>query len=161
MDSLALYTMAQAAQVATPVTTTPASTSSAGTMTSGTTETMDAVLGTYQCNLISGRRYLAVMNNLMGGATVAGDLYEVKIRNSGSSSTPTTSSTLIAFSQWYCPAAGGVGQTTIPLACSFIAPANGVNTFAFFAVRAAGTGVFTPLSGSASRELYVMYLGAV
>lgn len=137
----------------------PVSTLSSGTVTSGTTETQDAVLGTYQWNAVSGRRYAAVMNGLLGGGTVAADLYILKIRNSGSASTPTTSSTIVAASQWYCPASGGAGQTSIPLAGSFTAPASGTNTIAFFAVRAAGTGTFTPISGAIARELYVVDLG--
>lgn len=154
--------LAQTAQLATPVIATPQSTSSAGTMTSGTTETFDAVLGYYQCTLIAGRRYLAIMNGLLCGASVANDLYTLRIRNSGTSSNPTTSSTIVAAAQWYCVATGGPGEVTTAIAGSFVAPATGTNTFGFSALRAVGTGVYTPLSLSgAPRELYVMYLGAV
>lgn len=161
-DDLELLALAAVTQLQPPVIATPVTTTSAGTMTSGTTEIMDSVLGVYQCSLIAGRRYIALMNGLTGGGSVAGDVYQVKIRNSGSSSTPTTSSALIAISQWVATAAGGAGEEFIQLGQSFIAPATGINTFAMFAVRAAGTGVFTPLStAGVGRELYVMYLGAV
>lgn len=152
------------AQLAVPVNATPTSTISAGTATSGTTETMDAVLGVYQCNLIAGRRYVALMNGLTGNLNTANDIYVCNIRNSGSSSTPTASSTLVAQSQWTAANTGTSGRTPIPLAGSFIAPSTGVNTFAMFAQRVSGTGVFTPVSPNGNvfpRELYVMYLGAV
>lgn len=160
MDSLALYALAQVAQFAVPVNATPQATSSAGTATptSGGGETFDAVLGYYQAPLVAGRRYLAVMNGLIGNGSVAADDYTIQIRNSGTSSNPTTSSTMVAQSQWYVPAAGTGGRTGIPLAGSFIAPATGLNTFGVSATRIVGTGAFTPVG---TRELYVMYLGTV
>src|SRR5579859_8003973 len=94
-------TMGQGVQAA------PVSTAASGTPTSGTTETFDAVLGTYQWNAVAGRRYMVFMNNLLGGGTVTADLYSLRIRNSGSASAPTASSTAIAFTQWYCPVNGG------------------------------------------------------
>ena len=124
-------------------------------------EEFDAVLGYYQVSLVAGRRYLAVMNNLIVGATVATDLYSLRIRNSGSSSNPTAASTAVAYAQWYCPAVGGAGEENVIVAGSFIAPTNGINTFGFSAQRAAGTGALTPLSNTPPRELYVMYLGVV
>jgi hypothetical protein len=153
-----LMLLAQTAQLAVPVNATAAATVSNGTATSGTTETFDTVLGAYQCQLISGRRYLAVVNGLVGNGSVAGDVYNCNIRNSGSSSNPTSSSTLIAQLQWVVTAAGTTGRSPIPLMLSFIAPTTGTNTFMFSAVRNSGTGVFTPIG---LRELYVMYLGAV
>jgi len=159
VDSLALYALAQTAQLAVPVTATPVSTSAAGTVTSGTTETLDAVLGTYQCSLIAGRRYVAVVNGLIGNGSVAGDVFAVNIRNSGSSSAPTSSSTLLCQQQWVCTVAGTSGRSAIPISQSFIAPSTGLNTFGVFAVRQSGTGVYTP--DGTPRELYVQYLGTV
>jgi hypothetical protein len=154
--------LAQTAQLAVPVSATPVSTSSPGTASSGTTETFDTVLGYYQTSLIAGRRYMVVVNNLLCGATVANDVYALRVHNSGSSSNPTSGSTTIAQSDWLCVNTGGAGETTVPLAGSFIAPATGINTFGLSMQRIAGTGVGTPLSpSSASRELYVMYLGVV
>lgn len=159
MDTLALYTMAQAAQFQVPVATAPISTGSAGTTTpSGGAETFDAVLGYYQCTLTAGSRYVAVVNGLQGDGTVVGDLFNVYIRDSGSASDPTPSSTQIAHSRWECAATGSGGLTTIALAQSFIAPSTGVHTFGVSAARSAGTGTFTPVN---TRELYVMYLGTV
>ena len=155
--------LAQTAQLAVPVSATPLSTSSIGTAGVGTTETFDAVLGYYQATLIAGRRYLAVCNGLIGNGTAA-DVYSVQIRNSGTSSNPTSASTLICNSEWYCPAAGTAGRNVIPLTGSFIAPATGTNTFGVSYFRTNGSGNFTPVSGNVSgalRELYVMYLGAV
>lgn len=158
--------LAQTAQLLVPVSAAPISTSSNGTPTpvSGGAETFDAVLGYYQCTLISGRRYMAVMNGLVGNAGVAGDVYTLQIRNSGTSSNPTTSSTLITQSEWYGAVAGSGGRQSIVLQGSFIAPATGTNTFGMSAARVSGSGAFTPVTAgnaSAVRELFVMYLGAV
>lgn len=150
--------LAQTTQLVTPVLTTPASTSSNGTATSGTTETFDAVLGYYAVSLIAGRRYLAIVNGVIGNGSVVADEYMIQIRNSGTSSNPTSSSTLIAQSEWYVPATGSGGREAIVLGSSFIAPASGTNTFGMSATRVSGTGVFTPVG---TRELYVMYLGMV
>lgn len=158
MDSLSLYALAQVAQFAVPVNATPAATSTNGTPTSGATETLDSVLGTYQCSLVAGRRYVAVVNGLIGNGSVAADVFNINIRNSGSSSAPTASSTLVATQEWIATAAGTPGRTTIPVALSFIAPTTGLNTFGCFAVRSSGTGVYTPIG---TRELYVMYAGTV
>lgn len=138
--------------------TAPISTASNGTATSGTTETADAVLGNYTFTALAGTRYEVTMNNLVGSGTVAGDVYQVKIRDGGASA-PTTSSTLIAFSQWVPPAAGGAGQETIPLQGTFFVSGSGVHTLGFFAVRVSGTGVFTPVSGNLARELFVTAMG--
>jgi hypothetical protein len=158
-----LIALAAVAQLQPPVVATPVSTTANGTATpNSTVETMDAVLGTYQCALIAGRRYMAVMNGLVGNGTVAGDSYAINIRNSGSGTTPTSSSTLVAQQDWVPQGVGTLGRAPIPLAGSFIAPATGTNTFAFFAQRVSGTGLFTPVSPNAiARELFVMYLGAV
>jgi hypothetical protein len=157
-----LLALAAVAQLQPLVNATPASTSANGTASSGITETLDTVLGTYQASLIAGRRYLAIMNGLIGNCGVAGDIYYLNIRNSGTSSAPTASSTIVAEQQWTSTTTGNSSRVGIPLANSFIAPATGLNTFGFFAVRNAGTGAFTPISPpNGVRELYVMYLGAV
>lgn len=157
-----LIALATVAQLQPLVTATPTSTVTNGTPTSSVAEIRDDVLGVYQCNLIAGRRYMAVMNGLVGNGSVAGDVYAINIRNSGSSSTPTASSTLVAQQSWVPQAVATVGRAPIPLAGSFIAPVTGVNTFAFLAQRLSGSGIFTPVSPNAiARELFVMYLGAV
>jgi hypothetical protein len=162
-STLEAYLLAQVAGLALPVTATPVSTISNGTVTVGTTETFDAVLGYYAVTLVAGRRYLAVVNGLVGNGTVTADVYTVQIRNSGSASNPTSSSTLITQTEWYVPAVGSSGRDGITLSGSFIAPASGVNTFGVSATRAVGSGVFTPVVGPNNnvRELYVMYLGVV
>lgn len=162
MDSLTLYTMAQAAQFSVPVNAAPTSTNSLGSVTSGTTETEDTVLSTYQCTLIAGRRYRAVLDGLVGNGSVAGDTFVINIRNSGTSSGPSTGSTLVAQQEWVPQTAGSGGRAPIPVGNSFIAPASGANTFAVFAQRTGGSGIFTPLSPPAGvRELYVVYCGVV
>jgi hypothetical protein len=164
-STLEAFLLAQVAGLALPVTATPVSTTSNGTPTPGTggAETFDAVLGYYAVTLVAGRRYLAVVNGLVGNGTVTADVYSVQIRNSGSASNPTTSSTLITQTEWYVPAAGSSGRDGITLSGSFIAPASGVNTLGVSATRVVGSGVFTPTVGTNNnvRELYVMYLGVV
>jgi hypothetical protein len=160
-STLELLLLAGVAQLAVTVNATPVSTTSVGTVTSGTTEVLDSALGTYQCTLIGGRRYMAVLNNALGSGSEAADLYKINIRNSGTSSTPTTSSTIVATTQWYVSATGGSGSTGLYVAGSFIAPASGTNTLGVFAQRAAGSGTMSIVSGVVARELFVMYLGAV
>jgi hypothetical protein len=145
-------------QLAPPVTTAPLTSSAVGTPSSGTTETFDAIFGYYQTNLVAGRRYLAVMNGVGLSGTVAGDVYNILIRNSGSSSNPTASSTQVAAAQYVVPTAGGAGQQTFALAGSFLAPTTGANTFGVSVTRKSGTGTGTLLF---TREMYVMYLGVV
>lgn len=152
--------LAQTAQLALPVNATPNSTTANGTPSTGA-ETFDTVLGYYQCSLIAGRRYMVVCNGNHGNGT-ATELYSLQIRNSGSSSNPTTSSTLICQSEWYCPAGGSGGRGVIPLQGTFIAPTTGTNTFGMSSQRLVGANTFTPVPGSlsgASRELFVVYLG--
>lgn len=163
MDSLLLYALAQVAQLAVPVNAAPQSTNATGTVTpSGGAETEDAILGTYQCTLIAGRRYRAVLDGLVGNGSVAGDTFVINIRNSGSSSGPTTASTLVAQQEWVPQTSGSGGRAPIPVSNTFIAPSSGLNTFAVFAARTGGSGVLTPLSPpSGVRELYVVYLGTV
>lgn len=142
---------------------TPVSTTSLGTATSGTTETLDSVLGTYQFSAVSGQRYQVFLNGLHGNGNVVADLFEVRIRDSGSASAPTTGSTLIAAAGWYCAATGGPGRTLIPVSETFVSGSTGTHTLGVFAVRLAGTGIFTPASpaGGTGRELYVVSLGTV
>lgn len=134
----------------------PLNTTASGTPTSGTTEVFDAILGYYQVTLINGHTYRASVNGLQGSGTVAGDLYNIFIRDSGNSSNPTSASTQIAHSRWYCPAVAGAGQSSIVLAMSFVAAGSGVHTFGVSAARVSGTGVFTPVN---TRELLIEDLG--
>jgi hypothetical protein len=134
----------------------PLTTNANGTASSGTTETFDAVLGYYQATLISGHRYELRLNGLIGNASVASDVYTLQLRDSGTSSNPTSSSTLIAQSEWEAPASGSSGRNSIPLSMTFQAASSGVHTFGMSATRVLGTGVFTPLG---TRELYVFDLG--
>jgi len=135
----------------------PVTTSSAGTATSTTTETFDAVLGTYQFNAVTGRRYKVVLEGLQGSAT-AGDVYKILIRNSGSASSPTTGSTVNATSQWVCTSTGGTGQASIPVEGNFLAGSTSVNTIEMSATRLSGTGSFTPVG---ARSMYVEDIGNV
>ncbi len=135
----------------------PVSTAAGGTPTVGTTETLDIVLGTYQFTAVSGTRYTAIVNGLLGSST-AGELYKFNIRDSGSSSAPISSSTLVAATQWYCPATGGTGQAGMQLQGTFTAGATGVHTIGVFCVRLAGANTCTPVG---ARELYVMATGTV
>jgi hypothetical protein len=138
----------------------PISTSVAGTPSSGTTEVFDVVLGYYQATLIAGHRYEVRMNGLVGNGTTP-DVYQVQIRDSGSTSNPTSSSTLVAQGQWFCPATGSGGRQSIPLAGTFLASSGGVHTFGMSSMRLSGTVAFTPEAppGGGVRELFVVDLG--
>lgn len=140
----------------------PTASSASGTPSSGTTETFDAVLGTYSFNVVSGRRYRVILDNMNLSGSIAGDLYTLRIRNSGSSSPPTTSSTTIAAGNWLCNTAGGPGTTEAFLTGTFLAGATGSNVIEFSTQRIAGTGVVTPFSaGGLNRSLYVEDIGNV
>lgn len=135
----------------------PVTTSSAGTPTTGTTEVLDIVLGTYQFTAVAGTRYTAIINGLLGSAT-AGELYKFNIRDSGTSAAPVNTSTVVASTQWYCPATGGAGQSEVQLQETFTVGATGVHTIGVFCVRLTGANVCTPVG---TRELYVMATGTV
>lgn len=164
---LELLALAQLGPLAVPVTVAPASTNLPGTPTPTSTgaETFDTVLGFYQCTLVAGRRYQATVLGLHGNCGVASDIYSIQIRDSGSASNPTTSSTLVAQVQWTSTTSGSLSRLPIPLANTFIASSTGTHTFGVSATRLSGTGAFTPEPPNANgtpqfiRELFVMYLG--
>jgi hypothetical protein len=142
----------------------PVTTNANGSATIGTTDTIDAVLGNYQFTAIAGRRYRVMMSGLLGNGSVATDVFSVRVRDSGSASTPTTASTAVIDSTWVTLIAATAGRTGIPMEDTFIAGSSGTHTLAFFAQRTAGTGVFTPVSPSgtgALRKLWVEDCGTV
>jgi hypothetical protein len=146
----------------------PITTTSNGTATTGTTDTLDAVLGNYQFTAVSGRRYRVVMSGLIGNSDTAAVSYAVRVRNSGSASTPTTASTAVIDQLWVANSAstGAAGRAPIPMEDTFIAGSSGTQTLAFFAQRQGASGVFTAVSPSSStgtgpRKLWVEDLGAV
>lgn len=157
MSSLEIYLLSLTTLMGQGIQGTPVFTTSAGTA-AGATETLDSVLGVYQFNATAGRRYFATMNNLMGSGT-AGELYSMRIRDSGTTSNPTNASTLLATSQWECQTTGGGGQASIVLGGSFLAGTSGTHTLGMFAVRISGGANVTPVSGTLARELYVVDLG--
>jgi hypothetical protein len=138
---------------------TPMSTSAAGTAGSTTTgtEVFDAVLGYYTCSLVSGRRYQATVNGLIGNGNTAGDVYMVQIRDSQSGSNPTSSSALIAQSEWESPLSGSSGRQSIGLSQSFLCTVTGTHTLGFSYIKGAGVGPFTALG---TREIFVEDMGA-
>lgn len=118
---------------------------SAGTTTSGTTETFDTVLGYLQATLTSGRRYRVSVDALNVIATVAGDWFDLRIRDSGDSSDPTSSDTQIAHARWYAPVADSSSSgISVSLTNTFLCATGGMHTFGMSAVRLAGTGTLTP-----------------
>lgn len=145
----------------------PVNTGSLGTATSGTTDTLDTILGTYQFTAVTGRRYRVNLTNLFGNGTAAGDVFACRIRDSGTSSTPTTASPAVVDSMWVCQVTGTGGRTAVPMMETFVSSSTGTHTLAFFAQRASGTGAFTPTSpsgvGTATgvRKLWVEDLGNV
>lgn len=142
----------------------PVGTSTNGTATSGTTETRDAVLGNYVFTSAgTGRQYRVVIENLIGNGSVAGDVFQIRVRDGGGS-TPTAASTLIAETCWTpISGTGTASRAPIPFAITFTC-ASGTRTLSMFAVRTGGTGVFTPLAsggngGTAQRKMYVEDIG--
>jgi hypothetical protein len=128
-----------------------------GTVVSGGTESFDTVLGFYQATLVSGQRYRVVYDGLVGNGSVVGDVFLLQIRNSGSASNPTISSTIVAQTEWGVVVTGTAGRAPLPLRNTFVASVTGVNTFGVSGLKTAGSGTFTPVTSSASglRELYV------
>jgi hypothetical protein len=125
-----------------------------GTATSGTTEVRDDGLGVYQWTAEAGRYYVAYFS---GGTLLsdAGDRNVLRIRNSGSSSTPTTASTLLGEKIIYTSETGIPGRND---ALFFTAPftaAAGTNTIATFYANV-DSGVATP---SSTRALWVQDIG--
>jgi hypothetical protein len=140
----------------------PISATGAGTTTVGTTDTIDTGLGTYQFTAVAGRRYRVVLSNLFGSGTVAGDNFFCRVRDSGTSSTPTTASTAVIDSYWVCLITGSAGRSCVPMMDTFVASVSGTHTLAFFAQRNAGTGVFVPETlGTGARKLWVEDAGNV
>jgi hypothetical protein len=133
---------------------TPTSTTSNGTSTSGTTETRDVVLGSYTFTAVANRRYRAVVDGLQisGGIN---DVVGVRIRNGGNS-IPVAGSTQVAQSQTMLNATGGPGQSSVPLAGTFV-PGAGTVTLGVFTIRLAGAANETPVGNP--RELYAVDFG--
>lgn len=129
----------------------------AGTPSVGTTETRDALLGSYTFTALAGRRYQVVMSGLHSNGSVVGDYFYFNIRNGGAS-TPTAASALIASSQAGTLVAATAGRMAVPLSGTFN-PGAGVQTLSMFTVRVGGTGVCTPISANSARELYCVDLG--
>lgn len=141
----------------------PITTASASTTTSGTTDTIDAVLGNYQFTAVSGRRYRVVAANMFGNTSVNGDTYAVRVRDSGSASTPTTASTAVIDTGVTLATAGSAGRIAIPMEDTFISGSSGTHTLALFAQRVSGTGVFNAVAppGTGVRKLWVEDCGTV
>lgn len=132
------------------------SSSSGGTTTSGTTDTLDTVLGTVSCVADGTTYYRVELLNLQASSSVANDHYVMTIKDGGAS-TPTSASPEIARTLWRDQAAGGPGQEGFYVGNTVLLSA-GTHTFGVFAVRDAGTGVFSPIG---NRTLLVSTAGAV
>lgn len=135
------------------VTVSPTTTASNGTATSGTTETRDAVLGNYQFNADSTRRYRVWWTGKLNTDT-NGDLITVNVRDGGSS-TPTSASTLVGTGQIRLAQSGGTGQESL-IATGTFTTTEGLRTLAAFTLRSSGAGIETPVG---TRELYVEDIG--
>ena len=141
----------------------PTTTASTGTATAGgTVEVLDAVLGTYQWTAQAGRRYRVLLEGCYVSTSVANDLYVVRVRDSGSASAPTITSTVVASGAVTLPVTGGPGQSSVYVVGTFLAGATGTHTIQATIQRGGGTGVGTPLSNNGtSRQLYVEDIGNV
>lgn len=136
----------------------PTSTSSNGTTTSGTTDTLDAVLGTYTFTAIAGVRYRAMYVGGEMNTSVANDKYNHNIRNGGAS-TPTSASPSVAAGSKLMPVTLSAGRQTLHVIGTFV-PGAGVVTLGLFTARSSGTGVGTP-TATVLRELFVEAIGYV
>lgn len=134
----------------------PNATSSSGTATSSTTETFDTVLGYHTVTLVSGRRYRATLDGLLGNLSVANDIIQLNIRDSQSASNPTSASANIAQSQYTYSSTGSASRNSILLRQTFLCTVTGTHVFGVSATRISGTGIFTPVG---VRELYIEDLG--
>lgn len=138
----------------------PISTATNGTPSSGLTETFDIVLGYLSFTAINGHQYEVKLEGLIGNAGVAGDIYSINIRDSGSASNPTAGSTLVAQTSWVGVTAGTSGRQPIPLSGVWTAAGSGTHILGVSAMRTTGTGAFTPVSPPAlARQLFVVDLG--
>lgn len=144
----------------------PISTGTNGTPSSGSSDTIDTVLGNYVFTATAGRRYRVVMNNLVANGNIASDIYALRVRDSGSISTPTASSPAVIDSVWTVTTANISGRTPLTLEDTFLCTTSGPHTLAFFSQRVSGTGGFTPLSpagnsGTGMRKIWVEDAGNV
>lgn len=144
----------------------PTTTTSTGTASSGTTDTIDTVLGNYQFTAVSGRRYKVIHSGLLSNTSVSGDTFALRIRDSGSSSTPTTSSTAVIDVVYVAQSSGTAGDFNTHMEDTFVASSSGTHTLAFFSQRLSGTGVYTPVNstvrgGTGRRALWVEDIGTI
>jgi hypothetical protein len=142
----------------------PVSTTTIGNAVS-TPEAADTVLGYLQATLVAGRRYRVGIGSYLGNG-VAGEVYLIRIRDSGSASNPTNTSAMIAEIPFHPAVSGTSGRRELYLEDTFISASSGVHTFGVFAVRAAGTSSFTPISpandsGTRGRSLWIRDEGTV
>lgn len=138
----------------------PTASSSDGTATgANTTEVRDAVLGNYQATLSTGRRYRVIYAGAQANSGTADVRYVTRIRNSESSSTPTTASTLIAESTNHMGEAGTGGRQSIFASHTFTVSTSGTHTFSVFTISPESA-VLTPIAAAVSRELYIEDIGA-
>lgn len=128
-----------------------------------TPEAIDASLGTYQFTAVAGRRYEVTGNGMIANGT-AGDIYSIRVRDSGSNTTPTNTSTMVAEATFNCAVSGIGGRQQIQIQDDFVAAASGTHTLGVFLVRTSGTGALTLLSpagnqGAGARSIRVKDIG--
>jgi hypothetical protein len=137
-------------------------TSSVATGTAFTNaEQRDTVLGNYQFTAELGRRYRIWYADVIISGT-AGDTAQINVRDSGSASTPTLSSTLMCAFKQYIPVSGGTGQESMTLATTVFNLSSGVHTLGAFGICTTSANLTTPLSNiGIPRQLYVEDIGGV
>lgn len=120
-----------------------------------TTETKDTQVGDYQFQAFGGRRY-RVCANVRVQVSVAATVVDVRVRDSGSASSPTISSTLLVATSGDISQAGGPGATTRHMQKPLENLTPGLHTVAIFGARTAGTGTVTlDTSAGDTRDLWV------
>lgn len=122
----------------------PITTSSNGTATSGTTETVDAVLGTYTFTAVAGVRYRVTLSGRGINQTAANDRFSLKLRYTTNGATPTSASTLLEHdSAIVNGVSGSNGVQTVLHVVQFVPGAATVKVVSSWQ-RLAGTGTATP-----------------
>lgn len=134
----------------------PPKPASTGTDKTGiTAETRDDFLGNYQFRAFPGRRYrINVITRVQ--VTVGGTTVDLRVRDSNSASTPTTSSTLRFAHSLYLAQAAGAGAWSIQAGKPIEGLAAGTHTISLFAARTAGAGlVALDNPGGDTKDLWV------
>lgn len=131
-------------------------TADTSTATSGTTETRDAVLGDYQYTAPANRRIRVTIEGELEISVTERVRAQVRVRDSGTASTPTTASTQVIDHAVELTTAGSTGRVGFTFSSTYN-PAAGVHTLSLFLLRNSGASALITAVGE--RQLYVEDIG--